>query len=670
MRDHYANIDPRTLGFYRIVVGFLTFCDLLRHWAAARTFYSNSGVLTNHYHLFRPSSGYNFSIFHAFSTIEEVHVAFGLALLCHFFLMIGWHSRVFAALTFMVVTSMDNRLVMVENGGYVVVNLVCFYAMLLPTDRRFSVDAWIRSYRERKEKTVTDLNERYKPAWKHDQYVSLVVALAVMNAGFVYFYNVVNKGGATWRNGQTVYYVLFLNRMVTGLAVFFREHLPYFATVLMTWLVIVHESLLIAWIFSPIGKRITRPCAMVGMWALHTMFGTMMRLGPFSWFMIGWSFLLPVKENWDDLGDWYRKRAERRVVVYDKSSRLAFEICRFLARIDGLELLRFEESEGENPALIEVKNEAGDQRWVDREAFREISQALPGGKYFRWPLQAITLGMLGGALGYMGPRRREVERFFGLDKEAKGREIREDDSPLARKRRHAWRWVREVFFVYLAYSAFDQSIRENKCYTLIQPWLSKVYPQPKIIEATLQYPRIFQGWGMFAPNPITDDGSVSVDAWTIDGRHIDPFTGKTPDLVLTDARGLGLPQITQDYFNRIRLDRNKVFREGLKQWLQRYHIETGNPNDELVAADVYWVRAQCPRAAEPYHLPIGRINLPLIRKAGPIVLDFPSFKTPPNAGIMYGNETIAILTYRKPGYKPPPGMPPIPPEPKVESAGN
>ena len=92
--------------------------------------------------------------------------------------------------------------------------------------------------------------------------------------------------------------------------------------------------------------------------------------------------------------------------------------------------------------------------------------------------------------------------------------------------------------------------------------------RPQIMHATIGYPRLYQGWGMFAPNPITDDGTVVVDAHTIDGRRIDPFTGKEPDLDLTHARGLGLGQIQQDYFNRIRLDQNKVYRQGLSEYLR------------------------------------------------------------------------------------------------------
>ncbi|MEZ4312713.1 MAG: hypothetical protein R3F14_32215 [Polyangiaceae bacterium] len=43
---------------------------------------------------------------------------------------------------------MDNRLVLVENGGYVVVNLLVAWTTLMPMGRRCSVDALLRSCRE------------------------------------------------------------------------------------------------------------------------------------------------------------------------------------------------------------------------------------------------------------------------------------------------------------------------------------------------------------------------------------------------------------------------------------------------------------------------------------------------------------------------------------------
>ncbi len=633
IRDHYMVIDPRTLGVFRLVLGFLLTADCIRHWSVARTFYSNSGVLTNHYHLFRPSSGYNFSLYHAFSTLPEVHVAFALSTLCYFLFFIGWRTRVFSVISFALVTSMDNRLVMVENGGYVVVNLLACWAMFMPTDRRFSVDALLRSFRERKERTVADLNARWRPAWLVEPYVSGVVLLATLNFATIYLFNIVNKSGQVWKRGETVHYVLHLDRMVTGLAVFMREILPYRVTQGLTWIVLVVEALILTFILSPSGRRYTRSLSLLLVWGLHGTFGIMMRLGPFSWFMMGWSLLLVTPEQWSALERRYRRRAAGRVVVYDRGSPLAFAIARLLARLDQLELLRFEESDAAGGELVVAREPEGGASFTGMAAFREVTQALPGGRWLRPLAYVATLGMLGPIGSLLSRRREGVARFFGLTLPPRGREERPDDSPLARKLGFARATGRELLIAWFGVCALSQALKENKSV----PALLREHKQPKVMEATIQYPRIFQGWGMFAPNPITDDGSITVEAWTAGGRRVDPFTGKEPDLDLTDARGLALGQIQQDYFNRIRFDRNKVFRQGLRDYLLRWHLETGRPEDEIVAFDVYWVRDQCPK---------------------------------PGDSKAYKNETVAILSYRKPGYQPPPGQPPIPPAPKEASAGN
>src|SRR6185503_20318300 len=109
--------------------------------------------------------------------------------------------------------------------------------------------------------------------------------------------------------------------------------------------------------------------------------------------------------------------------------------------------------------------------------------------------------------------------WFGLEIPPPGPEIHDDPSPLVRKARRVRGVMREVLIGYLAICAVSQALKENKSL----PAVIREHRQPKFMEATIVYFRIFQGWGMFAPNPITDDGSLTVDAWTIDGRHVDPF---------------------------------------------------------------------------------------------------------------------------------------------------
>jgi hypothetical protein len=143
---------------------------------------------------------------------------------------------------------------------------------------------------------------------------------------------------------------------------------------------------------------------------------------------------------------------------------------------------------------------------------------------------------------------------------------------------------------------------------------------------------------MFAPNPIRVDGVVAIDAITADGRHIDPLRGGAePDLNLSDNRGCGLQQIPQDYMNRIRLDRNKRHRKALARWLQSYHERTGDPDDEIVYYAVYWLQDMCPEPGElkPHH-----------------------------------HRKICIASWRKRGYRPPPGQPPLPRPCRVTSAGD
>jgi hypothetical protein len=128
-----------------------------------------------------------------------------------------------------------------------------------------------------------------------------------------------------------------------------------------------------------------------------------------------------------------------------------------------------------------------------------------------------------------------------------------------------------------------------------------------------------------------------IDAYTKSGKRVDPLTGKAPVLDLHDVQGMGLGQIEQDYGNRIRSDRNEVYRAQLEDYLLRWHTLTGDPGDEIVAFDVWWVTDKCPA---------------------------PGSREPTDP------KNIALRTWRKKGWRQKPGAPPIPPTPKVESAGN
>src|SRR5688572_28446649 len=100
---------------------------------------------------------------------------------------------------------------------------------------------------------------------------------------------------------------------------------------------------------------------------------------------------------------------------------------------------------------------------------------------------------------------------------------------------------------------------------------------------------------MFSPKPVMGNGTILVDAVTVDGRHIDPFTGKSPNFDLINAKSLGLTQIWCDYFNRMHLPGNSGYRDAMKEYIYRLPQRTGNPNDAIVSGDVFWVQDMNPK---------------------------------------------------------------------------
>lgn len=630
-RARYMYADPRTLGLTRWLIGALLCAECLRRASYARQYYSNDGVLSNHWHLFSPDSEFNFSLFHAFSTPAEVYVAFALAFVSFFLFMVGYRTRLFNILSLVWITSMDNRLVMVENGGYVVVNLITFWLCWLPTGQRFSVDSLRRAWRERREKSVSALAERHEPSWLTAPHHSLASMIVVVNFGVIYVFNVVNKYGSTWRSGETVHYVLHLDRMITGVAAPIRELAPLWAMRISSWLVLLIEALIVMGIFWPLNRRWARPMAMILIVLLHGAFGVMMRLGPFSWFMIGWSSVLLMAVHWEAIERNHRRRQPLVELRFDTGSGLAWNAVRLFRRLDVTDRLRI--SSGAEQGVLEARE--GDGPWQSGNAAWWLGlRGMIAGRQLAGCLRVMGLGLPDLVVALLDRRAGAVSRWFGLTPPTgDGVEGQAEQPSPVRQRLARWRRrLRELGLAYFLVAAASQIINENKS---VPPPIK--HSQPKWMQATIVYPRLFQGWGMFAPNPIRVDGVVAIDAITVDGRHIDPLRGGAePDLFLSDERGCGLQQIPQDYMNRIRLDGNKRHRRALERWLQSYHERTGNPADEIVSYGVYWLQDMCPEPGElePSH-----------------------------------HRKICIASWSKRGFRPPKGQPALPKPCKVESAG-
>src|SRR5260221_7833484 len=95
LRDRYLAVDARTLGFFRVCFGLHLLANLYDRTkgADAIAFYTNLGVLPNHFALFAPMGNRLWSLLLPFSTPGEVQIAFVAIVIVYLAYTFGYHTK-------------------------------------------------------------------------------------------------------------------------------------------------------------------------------------------------------------------------------------------------------------------------------------------------------------------------------------------------------------------------------------------------------------------------------------------------------------------------------------------------------------------------------------------------------------------------------------------------
>lgn len=618
--ERYCRVDLRWLGIFRILLSLLLCVDLLRRWAHATDFYTNQGLLPNHFSLFRPLGRDVFSIYHAFSTLPEVNVAFALTLVVFVVFGLGYRTRLFHVLSLLCITSLNARNLLVENGGTVVVNLICFWTLFFPLGRRLSLDSLLATLR--REASRADL-EGNPPTGDEGAAPSEVVAAA--NAHYslllfvllfqwsaIYFFNVVHKSGVGWRDGTALHWFLHQDRIVTAFGIFAREHAPLWLLKGFTYGTLGVEAALTVLLLVPFQPIWCRRIALVFALALHGGIAATSRLGPFSYAMSVF-FVLPLTAtDWNWLSRRLRSPAPTLTVIYDADCGICFLGCRILKELDLLGKLRFVGNDRPDQIPPELSPELLDQTFAVVDANGQIALrerglsrvlgALPFagfGSGFLLRLPGVSALARAGYV-WFATRRHAISSRLGLGVcgvQSPGASTSTAAAELAGERLWpmvGWRpliALRETAVIVALVMTCIQLAKDND-------WARRRggenVPQPAALLRIMDFFRLYQGWRMFAPEPPYDDGRVVVDARTRDGRKVDPLTGLEPDFNTDTKVGWGHSQLWCDWHLKMYFSRYAANRQHLKDWLLSWHERTGNPEDRVVAFDVWWVNDKSP----------------------------------------------------------------------------
>ena len=609
----YLTIDGRSLGLFRIGLALLMLVDLARRFPHVRDFYTNAGVLPNHTVLWRPQVNRLFSVFFPASLGQEVWILFAICAVCYLCLLVGWRTRVMQVVCFLLATSLHNRDIFTENWGSVAMGALMAWALFLPLDRRFSVDALLRSLRARRDEQPADLTPERLPPPDERPFVSLAILAVLVQLAVIYWFNFVHKSGETWHDGTAIHYVLWQERIITTFGLWAREHAPFAVWKALTHGTLVIESSAPFLILMPVYRDWTRAAAILGLTGLHVGIAVLVNVGVFSAAMIAYYPLLLTEGHWRLFARLVSTRGRRRTAFYDASCGVCFQVVRVLARLDVHGRLTWVSNQdltklpkGVSPELLEgtiLVVDERDRRWTRSDAFAQMFAALPLGRLWAWPLLVPGVRQLAGA-AYDAFARNRTEISTGLGLAACGipgarpprRAPEPTETPVRAWTRAQLPFLREagVALLMLVFAA-DASVAN-----VSMPQALRWERRPAWMATAVMYPHIFQSWSMFSPDAPLRDYQVVVDAVTRDGRHVDPLnevSSRVATLPVDDIpKRLGHDSFWCDY--QLRIPNMPAYHQALIEWLVRYPERTGHPEDTLVSFDGWLLEHASPKPGE------------------------------------------------------------------------
>jgi predicted DCC family thiol-disulfide oxidoreductase YuxK len=612
----YLTADPRSLALGRITLAGVLLADLVNRASVIRDFYTNAGLLPNHTLLWRPPGSGLFSFFFMASDSFEAGLVFALCGAAYLLLLVGYRTRLAHAASFLAVLSLHARLPVILNGGDVVLSELCLWTMFLPTGRRYSIDSLGARMSARIEHRPEELADREAFAPDNRPVTSLAVGAVLAQLVAIYLLNAIQKTGSAWRDGTAVHYVLHQYSIVTWLGIWVRGWLMPWQSWVLTRATMVTEALLPLLLLSPFRQRTSRHLAMLLAVGLHLGFVCLLNLEMFTPAMLAFLPNLVLAEDMNALERWWRRRPGSRLVLFDASCGACFLVVRTLARLDRAGRLRLEPSAsagelgiGDVAAskageAITVIDRATGRQWRRGRAIAEIARQLPGGRALGGLLALPGIRGLADA-GYdaLARNRARISTALGLPACPPPGDARPLPDPPARSLEAPFRAplragrtaLRELVVAMLILIAVCQLVVENSV-------LSNRLPisTPAWVGRAVAYLDLGQGWSMFAPDVPRSDMSISIDAVTADGRHVDPFNEvanpKVPFPGPSIPTHLERKSFYSDYM--IRAPGLTNYHQALIEWILRYPERTGRERDRIVSFQALLVENDSPPPGE------------------------------------------------------------------------
>lgn len=258
------SIDLRSLALVRIAIAGIILQDLARRAFDIAVFYGKGGVLPPPYPEMFWNGEWAWSLHLIGGGPQFLIIAlFFVQALAALALFFGFHTRLAAVVTWVLLISLHNANPLILQGEDVLLRAVLFVSLFLPIGAVFSLDRFIAKKPSRERRVLSGWSVAY-----------------LLQIGFLYYFVSLYKHSAEWLSGDAIYYALSIDQYATALGKFLL-HFPDLLT-LLTYSVLILQTLALFLLFFPFHTNVVRITTVLLLICMHAAFALSMHLAMFS----------------------------------------------------------------------------------------------------------------------------------------------------------------------------------------------------------------------------------------------------------------------------------------------------------------------------------------------------------------------------------------------------
>ena len=582
-------VDSRSLGLFRIVFGYLCLFDILRRWEFIDIFYTQASIIQSS---LTSSSYKNFTLLNTFTASWEVHLFFLFGIVFSFMLMIGYKTKLSQVMCAIIIISIHNRAIMLENAADFFMNCMLIWTVFLPLGISFSIDSLSNTLKNNKENSIDDLNNRDFGVKKSQTLYSFAYFCMIYQLATIYFFTGLDKTGYDWMNGSAVYKMFQLDTFLTPVGYFLREYITFPVSKFFTYSTLGIEYFAPVILFFPFYSYILRFLFIIVYSIFHISIRLVIKVGLFSYVLMC-CFILLIDKYFIEKFKLFILN-NKYILFYDSDCGFCHYSIRVIKRLDVFQRLVFADKtySGKKPNSLDdalnysalLYNPTNEKVWLKHEVFGKILIILPFGFLFGWiffiPGVSIIFRKIYDIVAF---RRTDISKYFGLPAcDLEKKLIKENNSndfviPFYKKNLiHIKNTVNVFVLLIIFWSSINYSLAANDGVNDLMEdygFGKNYFKHNQTLKKIAYYPRMIQRWNMFSPTVLATDKVLIIEATLTNGDIIDPFTGVKPVLDNVDYNVLwhNHNQFWRKFSSRVTKKGRKSVLNRFETWLKRYN---------------------------------------------------------------------------------------------------